>query len=209
MSIRTTDRGLAAPGSPRGRRSSRWIVLAVVVVLVVVAAAAALVWPDDQVSQQVGPAPTTSAVATTVAPDPEAATRAAILDAYRKAFDAFVAVASDPKATPEDPRLAEHKTGNALTAAQAGIFRLRTDGQIFTGTVELHPTVVEMGGGTAIVTDCAIDRTATVELKTGKIISPPGTEGHASTAKMRVDAAGVWKQYDFKDERRSCVPPVS
>ena len=41
------------------------------------------------------------------------------------------------------------------------------------------------------------------------MLSPPGTEGHAATAKLRLDASGVWKQYEFKDEKSSCVPPVS
>lgn len=152
------------------------------------------------------PLPVTT-VSTTV--DPDAATKSAVIAAYRSSFDQFVAVASDPAGRPEDPRLAEHTVGNALAARQAFVFRLRKVGQKFTGAVELHPRVRELSAATATVADCNIDRTATVEVATGKVVSPPATEGSEVTAKLRLDASGVWKQYDFTDEKRPCVPPAS
>ena len=59
----------------------------------------------------------------------------------------------------------------------------------------------------APLTDCGIDRTATVEVATGKVLSPPGTEGGLATVKLRRES-GVWKVYEFKDEKRPCVPPA-
>jgi len=174
-----------------------------------VVAVAVLLWRGGTSGEKATTAPTTMAVPATAAPDPAAVAQAAVLDAYRKSFAEFVAVASDRNAGPDDPRLAGHTTGDALIASQAGILDLRVSGKVFTGDVETHPTVVELGGGLATVADCGVDRTATVELATGKVLSPPGSEGGAATAKLRVDAEGVWKVYDFKDERRPCVPPAS
>ena len=139
---------------------------------------------------------------------PQAAAKAAVLDAYRESFEAFVTVASDPAGEPDDARLEQHKVGNALLAAQATILRLRRDGQVYRGSVEVHPAVVELGPDTATVQDCGIDRTSTIDLRTGQIVSPPGTEGSAATATFRL-IEGVWKQNEFKDEKRRCVPPGS
>ena len=192
-------------GSDRPRRVPTRLIVVLAGLLIAAVVASILVFSrDDSGSRNPSGQPSTQP--STTAADPEATARAAVLDAYRKSFEQFVEVASDPNAPPDDARLAEHTTGNALIARQAGIFRLRTDGQVFTGSIELHPTVVELGGGTATVADCNIDRTSTVDIATGKVLSPPATEGAAVTSKLRVDASGVWKQYEFKDEKRTCVP---
>ena len=62
--------------------------------------------------------------------------------------------------------------GNSLLVTQAGINRLRSDGHVFTGAVEMHPTVVELGAGTATVVDCGIDRTATSRDRDGRGAEP-------------------------------------
>jgi hypothetical protein len=184
------------------------IVVAVGLVIVVIGLALFLLTRDDSKSELATKTLTTAAAPTTAVPDLEAVAKAEVLDAYRRKVDAFVAVASDPAGLPEDPRMTEHSTGNAHFAETASIFRMRKDGEVFTGAVESHPTVAEMGVGTATVSDCGIDRTATIDIKTGKVLSPPGTEGRLATAKLRRES-GVWKVYEFKDEKRSCVPPAS
>ncbi|MDQ1537048.1 MAG: hypothetical protein QOE58_1441 [Actinomycetota bacterium] len=209
MNLHTTP----SPGStgiPSGPRPFRSlvIVMAVGLVIVLIALGVFLLTRDDSKSELAATTPTTATVPTTAAPDPEAAAKAEIIEAYTRSFQAFVAVASDPNGVPEDPRMTAHSTGNAHLAETATIFRLRRDGQVYTGSVEVHATVVELGIGTAIVSDCGIDRTATVDAKTGEVLSPPGTDGHAATAKLRRES-GVWKVYEFNDEKRSCAPPVA
>jgi hypothetical protein len=131
------------PGDPP--RRSRTTLLVVVFTLVALAAAAVVVvnlTKDDDgrvataTNRQEAPAASTP----TTAADPQAATKAAIVAAYRQSFDAFVAVASDPNGSPDDPRLSQHKIGNALLASQISIKRLRDAGQISAGRVEVHPT---------------------------------------------------------------------
>ncbi len=148
--------------------------------------------------------------APTTAVDPQAATKAAILDAYRQSFAEFVAVASDPNAGPDDPRLSRHKIGNALTGSRVTIIRLRKAGQVDRGTVEVHPTVTELTGDSAVVSDCGIDLTSVVDARTGDVVTPPGPPnvGSEGTATFRL-INGAWMENTFKDEKRTCVPPAS
>ncbi len=208
MNRRTTLPSAGSTGNPPGPRPFRGLVMVVAVgfAILLIGAAVFVMTRDRGESPPATTTPTTPL--TTAAPDPEAAAKAEVIEAYTRSFDAFVAVASDPAGLPEDPRLTEHSTGHAHFAATASIFRLRKDGQVFTGAVEYHPTVVELGVATATVSDCGIDRTATVELATGRVLSPPGTEGGLATVKLRRES-GVWKVYEFKDEKRTCVPPAA
>jgi hypothetical protein len=153
-------------------------------------------------------APTASGPSTTL--DPEAATKAEIEAAYRQASDAFVAVASDPNATVEDPRLDEHLKGTALAAAKLSVRKLRADGDVLQVTrLELNPRVVELGPDSAVVEDCAVDVSAIVDRDTGEVVVPAGPpEPKLMVATYeRVDR--VWMQDSFKDTQQSCVPAQS
>lgn len=209
MNIRTAPNTAVFPGDPP-RRSRTTIVLVGLVVLALAATAVVvfnLTRGDTTAATKAAAGPAPSAPTTVF--DPQAATKAAIVDAYRQSFDAFVAIASDPSGSPEDPRLAQHKIGNALLASQISIAQLRKAGQVDQGTVEVHPSVVELTGDTAVVTDCAIGDLAVVEVATGRVVTPAGPPvGAASTATYRL-IRGVWMQDTFKDEKRSCVPAAS
>ena len=218
MNIRSSSRAPAPilPGDPP-RRSRLTLLVVAMAVLAIAAAAVVIVnlTGDDQgdvtagSQGAVGASATTAAPTPTTAADPQAATRAAIVDAYRQSFDAFVAIASDPKGSPDDPRLSRHKIGNALLASQITIQRLRNAGQVYVGRAELHPTVVELTADTAVVADCSLDQFATVEVATGRVVEPAGpATPSAATATYRL-INGVWMQNSFKDEKRSCVPPAS
>lgn len=217
MNIRTSSSSPAVvlPGD-RPRRS-RLTMLLVVLIAVSLAAAAVVVvnltrdtgTGSATRASEGSASPPPSATPTTVA-DPQAATKAAILDAYRQSFDAFVAIASDPAGSADDPRLSQHKIGNALAASQLTIIKLRRDGHVYRGTVEVHPTVTELTADTAVVTDCGIDTVSVVNARTGEVVTPAGPPnvGSAGTATYRL-VGGVWKQNSFMDEKRSCVPPAS
>lgn len=214
MNIRTSSTAPAPiyPGDPP-RRSRLMLLVVAMAVLAIVAAAVVIVnltgddAGDVTAGRSNGASATTAVPTPTTAADPQAATRAAIVAAYRQSFDAFVAVASDPNGSPDDPRLSQHKIGNALLASQISIKRLRDAGQISAGRVEVHPTVVELTADTAVVTDCGVGDLAVVEVATGRVVKPAGPPvGAASTATYRL-IDGKWMQNSFKDEKRSCVPP--
>ncbi len=214
MNIRTAPNTVVFPGdSPR--RSRTTIVLVVLVVLALAAAAVVvfnLTRGDSTAATKVtgNPAPAPAAAAPTTVFDPQAATKAAILDAYRQSVAGFVAVASDPAGTPEDPRLSQHKIGNALLGSQVTVARLRKAGQVDRGTVEVHPMVTELTADTATVADCSADMAYVVDAASGRIVTPAGPAGvgSATTATFRL-INGVWMQDTFKDEKRSCPLPAS
>ncbi len=150
----------------------------------------------------------TTGPATTL--DPDAATKAEIIEAYRQSWDAFVAVASDPNGDPEDPRLEEHTVGNALLASQLTLRKWRDDGHVLeVTTLDLNPAVVELGPDTAVLEDCLIDVSALVDNGSGEIVEPAGPpEAELARATFRL-IDGVWMQNGFKDAQGSCAPPGS
>ena len=203
------------PGpTPRpGQRRSRPLVAALVLVIVGgLVAIGLLVAVEDDGASTGGPLGTGTVPRPTTPStvDPQAATKAAILDAYRKSTEAFVAVASDPNGKPTDPRLEEHKIGNALLASQVTIDRLRKAGHVYRGTIELHPDVVELTAETAVVQDCGVDRVGVFDATTGEVVTPAADPPMPSLARATYKLInGVWMQNGFKDLKQQCVPPAS
>jgi len=214
MNIRTTTSAPTPilPGDPP--RRSRTTVLVAVLALLCLAAGAVVVVnltrDDGVVSTETSAQPTPSVNSTpTVAADPQAAAKTAVIDAYVRAYKAVIVVGKEATPSPNDPRLSEHKTGAALVAVQRAIADNNSKGLVYSGDAELHPTVIELGSNTATVVDCSIDRTALVERRTGSTVVPAGKgEGLAATAKLILEG-GVWKVSDFKAENRPCVPPAA
>lgn len=196
------------PGEPP--RRSRLAVLFVVLALLAVAAGVVVVVnltsDDDHVATkatQESPAPPP-----TLPADPQAATKAAVIAAYEQSYKAIIVVGKEASPDLNDPRLSQHTTGPALTAMQRSLADNKSKGLVYVGDAELHPMVIELGADTATVVDCSYDRTGLVEARTGRVVVDPGPpEAGASTAKLKLDG-GVWKVTDFKDEKRTCVPPA-
>ena len=187
-----------------------WIGLGTMAAIAVVAVILVATRPgDDSGSTANGSVASSSSSALTTRPATTIGpTETAVLDAYRAAWRAFVTVASDPAAKADDPRLLQNNAGSALLARQAYLVRLKSDGRAWRGDVELHPSVVEVTGTTAKVQDCNVDRTSVIDVRTGQVVVPPATSGAAVTAMLRLEG-GVWKQVEFTDEKRTCVPPPS
>ncbi len=213
MNIRTAPTVVLPGDAPRRNRTT--IVLVVLVLLCLAAAAVVVVnltRGDSSAATKANGNPTgpPPGSAPTTVFDPQAAAKAAIVDAYRQSFEAVVAVASEPNGSPDDPRLSQHKIGNALLGAQASITRLRKAGQVDRGTVQVHPAVTELTADTAAVQDCSADMAYVVDVRTGEVVTPAGPPGvgSASTATFKL-INGVWMENTFKDEKRSCELPAS
>ncbi len=202
---------LQASRPPSPYRRSRGPFIALMVLLTVgVAAVVFLVATDGEDSQpalSTNPTPV-STVGVTTTVDPEAAIKAEIITAYRGSFEATVAVASDPAAQFDDPRLSERKSGTSLAAAQLAIQKLRADGDVLEVTrLELNPMVVELGPNTAVVEDCNIDVSAVVDQRTGDIVKPAGPAQPVLNVAEYELIEGMWMQTSFKAEERECVLP--
>lgn len=213
MSLRTSTPAPIMPGDA-SRRPRTGLALVVVLVLVVAGLAAAVAFTregDDAVSTETTPqvtAPAGSTPATTLPPDPQAATKATVIDAYRQSMDDYVAVGKDLNAKATDPRLAQHKTGTALQAVQQSLAADKGRGYVLRGIITVHPTITDLQATRAVLVDCNVDRLEVVEASTGRVVTPAGTEAYAATVEMILEN-GVWKVNHFKDEKRTCVPPAA
>lgn len=142
--------------------------------------------------------------------DPEEATKAEIVEAYRQSWDAFIAVGSDPNGQLDDPRLTQYKRGTALAASQLVIRKWRADGHVLESIrLELNPEVLELGPDTAVLEDCLIDVSGLVDEDTGQVIEPPGPPELAMATVTYELFNGEWMQSSFTDEERPCVLPES
>lgn len=210
--IQTPPRALSAPPPRPRRRRGPVIALLVLIVGALVVIGVLITVQDDGLSSS-GPLSTgTSGPAVTdpTTVDPQAVVKAAILDAYRQSTDAFVAVASDPNGKPTDPRLEEHKVGNALLASQVTIDRLRKAGNVYRGSLESHPVVLELSADTAVVEDCGVDRVGVFNAASGAVVTPVDDSPKGGLARATYKLInGVWMQDTFKDLKQPCVPPAS
>ncbi len=212
VDVRRTPPRASAPPPPYRRSNGPRIVLAILV-FVGLAAVGVIVFNalDEPAKVELGPksgVPTAPAPNTPV--DPEAATKAEIIGAYRQAFESAIAIASDPEGQFDDPGLVRYKSGTALAAAQLAIQKLRADGDVLQVTqLELNPKVVELGPSTAVLEDCAIDVSAIVDQETGVAVvpaGPPEPELNVATYEL---VGGVWMQKSFKAAQGPCVPAGS
>ena len=177
MNIRTgTAPTTSLPGeSPR--RSRGPLVAAIFFTVAAIAAAALFAVnssrnADDPVATRTGGDAPPASVATspTLPPDPQAATKAAVIAAYTQSYKAIIVVGKEASPNVNDSRLSEHTTGPALIAKQRAVADNKAKGLVYVGDAQLHPTVIELTADTATVVDCALDRTALVETRTGTTV---------------------------------------
>lgn len=140
--------------------------------------------------------------------DPQAAVKEAILDAYRKSWNDFVAVGSDAAATADDNRLRENTTGDVLAQRQLALVKRKAQGEVYRGTFEFHPTVIALTSDTASIRDCNFDRVVVVNSQTGQQVTPLDTQPSWVTTTMKLEG-GVWKQATVIDEKTACAPAAS
>lgn len=211
MSLRTrSEPAPSMPGEPGRRSGSRILFFGLAVVLVAVAVLVAVNIRSDNrpdVTATSTPPASIDPAAPTV--DPQAAARAAVIDAYVNVYQGYIAVGKEAQPDLNDPRLTQYSTGTALQAKQESLAANSSEGLVFTGGAELHPTVVELSADSAVVVGCSIDRTGLADARTGAIVEDGGDgQGIADTVEL-ILVDGVWKVNHFKDEKRSCVPPIA
>ena len=144
--------------------------------------------------------PTGAAVSPTPV-DPVAAAEQAALEAYRCMWAAYDAAGRAPAANPEDDRLEQCATGDALGALVRGLTSMRDDGRVIEGEVVLSPQVVSLepedSPVRAQVRDCG-DSTnwLTVYLDTGEITDDPRGR-QLVVADLEDVGGGTWKVTSF------------
>ena len=147
------------------------------------------------------PTTTTSTVpttTTTITLDPQAAAVAG----YRAFWQVFLA-AADPM-NPEDPRLAEHATGEQLAAVRKSFLAAKAAGNVIRGSLDLAPKVVSADATTVVVRDCYGDGTGLYSAATGVRQDKETTQRVQVTATVTL-VEGVWKVSAVKHEGDGCT----
>lgn len=146
-----------------------------------------------------GATPTTAASATTGdAPQATAAVKQAVA-AYRAAFADWAAVtAVASKADYQNPRLADHMTGQALSQASSTIYvDTNVDQAVSKGSPILHPTVGELiptnNPTQVVVNDCVDTSSWLLWTSDGKSLYNKTPGGHRKTQSLVAYANGAWK----------------
>jgi hypothetical protein len=126
-------------------------------------------------------APTTTTTAESV--------RGAVLDGYRAAWDAYRAAVGS--ANPDDPGLAAHMTAEQLAQVKKYVAGLRALGHVERGEMDLHPTVLSVTAGEAVVDDCYRDTIHQYD-SAGRLYGVDQPETVGSEATLLLDQ-GTWK----------------
>lgn len=144
---------------------------------------------------------TTSTVPTTttaITLEPQAAAVAA----YRAFWQDFLAVGE--VMNPEDPRLADHATGEQLGAIRKSFLAGKAAGNVIRGTLDLAPKVVSADATTVVLSDCYGDHTGLYNAATG------AREDKETQVRLLVTATvtlvdGAWKVAAVKHEGDGCT----
>lgn len=128
--------------------------------------------------------------------------QAAAVAAYRAFWQDFL-VAGDPM-NPEDPRLAEHSTGEELAAVRKSFLAAKAAGNVIRGTLDLAPKVVSADAMTVVLRDCYGDGTGLYNATTGarQDKATPGRQLVTATVTL-VDS--MWKVTTVKHEGDGCT----
>lgn len=127
----------------------------------------------------------------------------AVLDAYRRYWQIYIAVGSEMKLP--DPRLAEVATGDELRQLNGAFLADQAAGQVLRGTIDLAPEVLERTPERALVRDCQASQILVIERATGRPLGPAPPERTLITVTMLRDT-GVWKVGGIRHEGAGCSP---
>lgn len=157
-------------------------------------------------SDSTPPGDPTSPPPTPSAPSPspqDAATRAelAALEAYRGMWAAFDQAGRAPQANPDDQRLAQYATGDALRVLVNGLASMRDDGLVADGDVVLSPVVIELSPTTAPtearIEDCADTSNSSLIRADGSPHEDEPGGRRTVTAVVEDTGGGIWKVTNF------------
>jgi hypothetical protein len=164
------------------------------------AAAAAMAACSPDATAPVDPAPTVVTVSPSPA-DPVAGAEEAVVAAYRCMWAAYDQAGRAPQANPDDDRLAQCATDDALDALVRGLTSMRDDGRVIDGEVVLTPEVVvlalEDSPMRAQVRDCGDSSDwLTVDAATGEVTDDPRGR-QLIVADLQEVGGGTWKVTSF------------
>lgn len=117
---------------------------------------------------------------------------AAVLSAYRASQVAFDQAIQ--QADPTLAALAQTMTGSELDSVRRSLVSDQANGIVGRGTVQVHPKLVSISGGRAVIHDCTFSSLELVYKSTGKPVPPATPPEHDGVAATLIQTSpGTWK----------------
>lgn len=134
--------------------------------------------------------------ADTATPDEE------LVAAYEASWNDFIRAGDPPQ--PDAPFLADHTTGEALTAVQNLLQGYVAEGVVMRGTYEFDAKVVESSEREATVHDCGLNQLQAVVAATGEVVDQSDDVRDGLIAALVLED-GEWKVSSLQNSEEVCA----
>jgi hypothetical protein len=138
---------------------------------------------------------------TAAAPDADDPRVAAIVSGY-EGFWAAVLHASDPP-NPDHPELAQHLAGDVLDTSRLALEAHAQANEVMRGTYQLSPTVTEIDGDHAVLTDCHRSQVHVYDAASGQAKEPEAEVQILLSVDLALDG-DVWKVSGVEEQSGGC-----
>ena len=125
-----------------------------------------------------------------------------IVSAYEASWNDFIRAGDPPQ--PDAPFLADHNTGEALTAARNLLQGYVAEGVVMRGTYEFDAEVVDSGDAAATVHDCGLNQLEAVLAATGEVVDQSDDVRDGLIASLVVEG-GEWKVTSLENSDEVCA----
>jgi hypothetical protein len=125
-----------------------------------------------------------------------------IVAAYEASWNDFIRAGDPPQ--PDAPFLADHNTGEALTAARNLLQGYVAEGVVMRGTYEFDAEVVDSGDVAATVHDCGLNQLEAVLAATGEVVDQSDDVRDGLIASLVVEG-GEWKVTSLENSEEVCA----
>ena len=134
--------------------------------------------------------------------DEEATTADEIVAAYEASWKDFIRAGDPPQ--PDATFLADHNTGEALTAARNLLQGYVAEGVVMRGTYEFDAEVVDSGDAAATVHDCGLNQLEAVLAATGEVVDQSDDVRDGLIASLVLEG-GEWKVTSLENSEEVCT----
>jgi hypothetical protein len=131
-----------------------------------------------------------------------ATTEEELVAAYEASWNDFIRAGDPPQ--PDAPFLADHTTGEALTAVQNLLQGYVAEGVVMRGSYEFNARVVESGEREATVHDCGLNQLQAVVAATGEVVDQSDDVPDGLIAALVLED-GNWKVSSLENSGEVCA----
>lgn len=156
---------------------------------------------DDGAEAGAAAATTNAGDESTTTADPREALRADVVAAYEASWNDFIKAGDPP--SPDAAFLANHMAGEALEVTRNLLRQYNAEGVVLRGSFEVDAVVTDLGEGSAVIDDCALDQLEVVMPHSGRVAEGHDEERDGFVAELTVEG-GLWKVISLTDDDEVC-----